>query len=103
MIFQDQQAEIVENFRRCHMRGCLGMGHWSPLISISPDGIQWAHMRFSHWLMCDHHKEYIGLEDLVDHPLLDGTPAWVGIQSAFAQAGKQVPQREFALLKWELA
>jgi len=103
MTSQAQQSEVVKNFRTCHMRGCLGKGQWSPLLSISPDGIQYAHMRFSHWLMCDHHKDYIGLEDLVDCPLENGVGAWEHIQLSFIRAGKYAPEREFTQLKWELA
>lgn len=103
MTLQDQQHAIVDNFRRCHMRGCLGMGQWSPILSLSPDGIQWAHMRFSRWLMCDHHREFIGLDDLIDKPLASGVSAWEHIQGSFAMARKHIPQREFAQLKWEPA
>mgnify|MGYP003149102032 CR=1 FL=1 len=87
----------------CYMKGCLDRGYWSPLISISPDGIQWAHMRFGHLLMCDHHKDYIDLNDLIAGPVSSGMSGWSHIQASFAMAGKQVPEREFAHLKWELA
>lgn len=103
MTLQDQQPEIIHNFRRCHMRGCLGMGYWQPVISISPDGIQRAYMPFPHWLMCDHHKEAIGIEDLVDKPISDGRGAWESIQAAFARVGKDTPEREYTQLIWRPA
>lgn len=103
MTIVDQQPEIIHNFRRCHMRGCLGMGYWSPVISLSPDGLQRAYLPMRHWLMCDHHKEFITIDDLVDKPLFDGTPAWERIQLSFTKAGKDAPQREFTNLIWQLA
>tara|TARA_Y100000310_G_scaffold328215_1_gene396002 strand:- start:34254 stop:34565 length:312 start_codon:yes stop_codon:yes gene_type:complete len=103
MTIQEQQPAIIQNFRMCFMRGCPNRGGWSPKISLSPDGIQYAHMRFRHWLMCDHHKNTIGLEDLIDHPLYSGVGAWEHIQLAFVRAGKTAPEREFTTLKWELA
>ena len=88
------------------MKGCLDINtwdRWSPIISLSMDGIQWGHIRFSHWLMCQHHQQTIGLEDLIDGPLLSGASAWEHIQSSFAKAGKGIPLREFAKLTWEPA
>lgn len=99
----DHQAEIVQNFRMCFMRGCTGRGEWSPLLSISPDGLQYAHIRFEHWLMCEHHKDNIGLEDLIDGPLNSGKSGWETIQGALAKAGKDIPEREYTKLRWELA
>ena len=97
MTLQDKQPEIIHNFRR------LGMGWWYPVISISPDGLQRAYLPFPHWLMCDHHKDYIQLEDLIDGPMEDGTKSWIRIQAAFAQSGKQAPQREYTHLLWREA
>ncbi len=79
------------------------MGYWQPVISISPDGIQRAYMPFPHWLMCDYHKEVIGVEDLVDKPISDGRGAWESIQAAFAWAGKDIPEREYTQLIWRPA
>lgn len=73
------------------------------MISISPDGIQRAYMPFPHWLMCDHHKEYIQLEDLIDGPMSDGTQSWVRIQLAFTAQGRSAPQKEFTNLLWRPA
>ena len=99
----DQQPEIIHNFRRCHMRGCLGMGYWQPVISLSPDGIQRAYLPLMSKLMCDHCKTIIGIEDLVDGPISDGRSAWESIQAAFRRGGKDVPEREYAQLLWRLA
>jgi hypothetical protein len=96
----DKQAEIIHNFRRCHLKGCLGMGYWSPVISISPDSLQRAFLPFPHLLMCDAHKDSIELSDLIDGPLYDGRGAWETIQGAFARAGKAPPQKEFTKLLW---
>ena len=99
----ENQPEIIHNFRRCFMKGCLGMGNWTPIIGITPDRIQWGHMRLRLMIVCDHHKNTIGLEDLVDGPIQDGRSAWEVIQSAFVHAGKDAPLKEFTTLKWELA
>lgn len=99
----DNQPDIIKKFRKCHMRGCFAMGEFSPLISISPDGIQYGHMRFAHWLMCEYHRNNIGLEDLIDKPIGDGRSGWEAIQAAFVRAGKDAPEREYTVLKWELA
>ena len=99
----NKQPEIVHNFRRCHMRGCMDMGWWYPVISLSPDGLQRAYVPFPHWLMCDHHKEYIELGDLIDGPLGDGGMAWTRIQSVFRKAGRVLPQREYTNLQWREA
>lgn len=103
MTLQDKQAEIIHNFRRCHLTGCIGMGYWSPVISISPDGLQRAFLPFPHMLICDSHKDSIELSDLISGPLSDGQGAWETIQGAFAQAGKDVPQMEFTNLSWRPA
>ena len=79
------------------------MGYWYPVISLSPDGIQRAYMAFKHWLMCDHHKDTIWLEDLADKPIGDGRMAWEAIQAAFARGGKDVPEREYTQLLWRPA
>ena len=97
---QDKQPEIIKNFRQCYMRGCLAMGWWEPNISISPDGIQRAHLNFAHILVCDYHKTVIGIEDLVDGPTSSGVGAFERIQQAFAKGGKDVPLREFTKLNW---
>ena len=97
------QSEVVANFRNCHIRGCLGMGCWQPTISLSPDGVQRAYIPFPHWLFCDSHKGSIGLEDLVDRPLFDGTMAWDRIVRAFTRVGKLPPTREYASLLWRMA
>jgi hypothetical protein len=65
--------------------------------------MQRAYLRMDHLLMCDHHKEYITIDDLVDKPLFDGTPAWERIQLSFTKAGKFAPLREFTNLIWDPA
>ena len=85
------------------MRGCLGMGYWYPVISLSPDGLQRAYMPFPHLLMCDHHKEFIQIGDLVDGPMFDGGGSWEHIQISFARSGLLAPQREFTNLLWRAA
>ena len=97
------QAEVVANFRKCHMRGCLGMGVWQPSLSLSPDGLQRAYLPFPHWLFCDSHKVSVGLEDLVDQPTSGGVMAWDRIVLAFVRAGKLPPIREYAKLLWRMA
>jgi hypothetical protein len=99
----NKQPEIIRNFRWCHMRGCTGMGYWSPVLSLSPDGRQRAYMPFPHWLMCDYHRDNIGLDDLVNGPMFSGEGAWERIQSAFTRSGKMAPQKEFAQLLWRPA
>lgn len=99
----NNQAEILHNFRTCHMRGCLGMGWWYPVISISPDGLQRAYMSMPHMLVCDQHKEDIELSDLVDGPMSNGDRAFTRIQQAFVGQGKDAPQREFTTLIWRAA
>ncbi len=79
------------------------MGNWSPVVSVSPDGLQRAYMKMPHLLMCDHHKEVIGLEDLIAGPLASGRTGWEHIQNSFTQSGKMAPQREFTNLIWEPA
>jgi len=96
----DQQSEIIHNFRRCHMKGCLAEGWWSPVISLSPDGLQSAFIPFDHIIVCDHHKNNIGLDDFINGPLSSGEGSWEHIQGAFARAGKMVPQIEFSALIW---
>ena len=86
------------------MKGCLGMGNWSPVITISPDGeLQYGHLRLRLMIVCDVHKEIIGLDDFIDGPISGGKSAWEAIQSAFVHAGKDAPLKEFTKLKWELA
>jgi len=99
----DQQSEIIHNFRRCHLSGCLGMGWWYPVISLSPDGVQRAYLPMKHWLFCDHHHEYIELSDLIDGRVTNGDVAFTRIQEAFICGGKSAPQREFTTLKWREA
>lgn len=79
------------------------MGNWTPVLSLSPDGLQRAYMPFPHWLMCDHHKEFIQLDDFINGPVFNGDNSWVLIQNAFRRAGKMVPQKEYANLLWRLA
>jgi hypothetical protein len=99
----EQQPEILHNFRRCFMRGCLGRGWWQPVVSLSPDGLQRAYLPLRQFLICDACKKNIMLEDLISGPISDGRGAWEGIQAAFAHAGKDVPQQEFTNLIWRLA
>ena len=99
----DNQPDIIKKFRRCHMKGCLGTGNWSPLIKLSPDGRQYAFMRLRLLLVCDHHQATIGLEDLIYKPIQDGRQGWEVIQGAFRHAGKDIPEKEFTRLEWELS
>ena len=97
------QQEIIKNFRVCHMKGCLAMGYWSPVISVSPDNLQRAYLPMPHMLMCDHHKAIIGLDDFINGPVFSGDNAWVRIQAAFATAGKDEPLLQYTHLIWEQA
>ena len=98
----DHQPEIVNHFRRCHMIGCLGVGNWTPVISVSPDKLQWGHLPLRLLLVCDHHKDIIGLDDLLYKPIGDGRSAWEVVVSAFTRAGKDAPLKEFTQLRWQL-
>jgi len=79
------------------------MGNWYPVISLSPDNIQRAYMPFPHWLMCDHHKEFISLDDLIDGPVFSGQNSFELIQAAFVKAGKFGPEKEYTNLLWRPA
>ena len=76
------------------------MGWWYPVISISPDNVQRAYLPMPHFLMCDDHKQSIGIEDLIDGTVTGGDNGFTRIQEAFIKNGKDAPQREFTNLLW---
>ena len=101
----DNDLALSDHIRMCYMKGCLGRGYWTPVLALSPDGIQYAYMNFGNWLMCDYHKDIIGLSDLVDGATHNGLSAWNQIQTAFAKRDVKapIPEREFCKLIWREA
>lgn len=101
----DNALELSNHIRGCYMRGCLGRGYWTPVLALSPDGLQYAYMNFGNWLMCDYHKDTIGLDDLIDGPVAGGLNAFTLIQTAFAKRDVKahIPEREFTKLLWREA
>jgi hypothetical protein len=97
--------EQSDYIRGCFIRGCTGRGYHTPVIALSFDGDYYVYHNFPNWLFCDHHKENIGLEDLIDQPVEGkiGLPAFALIQQAFIKAKLSPPQREFTNLIWRLA
>jgi len=89
--------------RKCFMKGCLEMGWWSPVIVFSPDGVNAAYRSFDVWLMCDWHKEQIGIDDLLIGSTTGGLSGWEQVVSSFVRAGIPPPERQYTKLIWQPA
>ena len=89
--------EFDKQYRICKVRGCLGRGHWQPVLCLSPDGKRYIKIPMRDKIFCTPHKERIGLERGGEQ--LAG-PVWEQIDDIFRKKGKEVPEQEYTYLEW---